>query len=877
MAFSPQASYTILLEGSDMEKLKVAAGIFWVEIPEADLRVLCGCPADSVKHLMKRGLIREKVKGGVSFETGPNAILLSDTPSQKGSFANLAEFPVLQMLYRQGMLLPNHPNNTGRRPMLIGLQDIVRSQSQYIFRGNYGLVSEEELTAAGVPPAEAHEMFRIKRWFAFGKIRNTEELIDLKIVDKEAIEIAPSVFIHRKGLNRYKFICGGESVEVDMNLGPNEEYEAPYDLGSRSIRREYFSIIHIGEGDGWDTAKPCMASIVCFQGRLYLIDAGPNIMHSLTALGIGMNEIEGIFQTHCHDDHFAGLTSLVRSDRRLRYYAVPWVRVSVEKKLEALMGIDSERFARLFEVHDLTVGEWNPLDGLEVRPVTSPHPVETTVLYFRVFWEGDYKVYAHFADLPSSEVLSRMLNDDTARDGITRSVRDAFLRDILQPVEVKKIDAGGGLIHGKAEDFAEDGSSKIILSHNALPLTEDQKEIGSSTSFGLSDVLIPVQHRAYLLRSTYRYLTSYFPGVPTHEIDAFSNGELVTFNAGSIMLKKGVPVDEIYLILSGVAEVIARKEGFHSRLSAGALAGELAGFLGEPSQRTFRAASHVTALRIPCGMYRRFVTRNGFDEIVRKVHENRQFLFNTPLFGDMASFNTQNAIARAMEKRTAAKGTLIPFDGSPDLFLLAKGEIVLSSGELFLETLAPGEYWGEASFIGNIPQIYEVRATEDSFYFTIPGGLLLEIPSIQWKLLETFDRRMKAFRTKFNFEWQDFYTVGEERIDEQHRTLFTMINELAGDLPDRAERLDKLLEYARYHFTAEEAILDARGYARLNDQRSEHRKLLHELERLMKSADAAIHRGQSPNTFFKDWLINHTLLEDRRFKDFLSKPKPSSG
>jgi hemerythrin len=41
-----------------------------------------------------------------------------------------------------------------------------------------------------------------------------------------------------------------------------------------------------------------MGSIVLFQGRVYLIDAGPNIDHALTALGIGVNEIDGIFHTH---------------------------------------------------------------------------------------------------------------------------------------------------------------------------------------------------------------------------------------------------------------------------------------------------------------------------------------------------------------------------------------------------------------------------------------------------------------------------------------------------------------------------------------------------------------------------------------------------
>src|SRR5208337_3559244 len=140
-----------------MEKLKVSNGIYWVEVPEADLRILCGCPADSVKHLMKRGLIAQRQKAGVSCETGPNAILLCDSPIQKGSFTNLSEFPVLQMLYRQGMIIPGHPNNTGRKPTLIGLEDQVRSQAQYIFRGNYGL-AEEELTACGVPAETAHEM-----------------------------------------------------------------------------------------------------------------------------------------------------------------------------------------------------------------------------------------------------------------------------------------------------------------------------------------------------------------------------------------------------------------------------------------------------------------------------------------------------------------------------------------------------------------------------------------------------------------------------------------------------------------------------------------------------------------------------------------------
>ena len=93
------------------------------------------------------------------------------------------------------------------------------------------------------------------------------------------------------------------TVNLTVIRGRNDR--SAYPLGFKSIDRDYFSIIHLGQGDEWDVNRPCMASIVVFQGKIYLIDAGPNISYTLTALGIGVNEIEGIFHTHCHDDNFA--------------------------------------------------------------------------------------------------------------------------------------------------------------------------------------------------------------------------------------------------------------------------------------------------------------------------------------------------------------------------------------------------------------------------------------------------------------------------------------------------------------------------------------------------------------------------------------------
>ncbi|GIT63467.1 MAG: hypothetical protein Ct9H300mP21_10130 [Pseudomonadota bacterium] len=53
-----------------IDNTKIATGVFWVESPEAELYVLCGCPADSVKHLMKGGKIRDIYRDSDSLEPG---------------------------------------------------------------------------------------------------------------------------------------------------------------------------------------------------------------------------------------------------------------------------------------------------------------------------------------------------------------------------------------------------------------------------------------------------------------------------------------------------------------------------------------------------------------------------------------------------------------------------------------------------------------------------------------------------------------------------------------------------------------------------------------------------------------------------------------
>jgi len=723
-----------------IRKAEVTHGVYWVEIAAVNLKILCGCPADSVKHLMKRGLILKVEEKGVVYETGPNAILLSDAMVQNGSFSNLSEFPVLQMLYKQGMIIPNHPNNTGIKPLLIGSEAQVNAQMEYIYRGNYGLTSEKEIIEAGISLEEAKDMMRMKLKFAFGSIQSTDDLLDSVVINENVCEVKDGVTIKRFGVNRFEISYGGESVEVDLNLQDTQTYEAPYPLGFYNIAREYFSIIHSGQGDGWNINEPCMSSILMFQGKIYLIDAGPNVLHSLSALGISINEIEGLFHTHAHDDHFAGITSLMQSDHKIKYYSSKLVRLSVMKKLSALLDFNEQSFHDFFDVHDLALNEWTDIEGLEIKTTLSPHPVETNIFLFRTMWKNGYRSYAHLADVSSFNILKKMITDDSKIPGISLTFYGRIEEDYLKPADIKKIDVGGGMIHGEAENFKNDLSGKIILAHTSEGLVTEQKAIGSGAPFGMVDRLIP-DYQDFKMRKAYYYLHNYFPAMPSHTIRTLMNNEVLTFNPETILLKEGQMHENVYLVLAGNIEMIQSSQ--KRLLSAGAFIGEMFGNTQMHTRETYRAVNFVQALQIPRTLYIEAIKKNNLYGEIERLGLRREFLQKTWLFGEAISNQVHQSLAKKLSLTGAMYEEIFEILDKNRIYLVKKGKIERRVNGETVETLYVGDFFNEEQALFESAQMGEYFSVEHSALFSIDIDELKNIPVVRWKLFETNEKRKK--------------------------------------------------------------------------------------------------------------------------------------
>ena len=724
-----------------IRKLLVAHGIYYVEIPAAGVYMLCGSPADSVKHLLRRGVIQKVEASGVVFENGPNTILLSDAMIQNGNLSNLTEFPVLQMLYRQGMLIPNHPNNTGRKPKLVGTPEQLAAQLRYIHRGNYGLISVEEMLKIDVDEALAEELMRIKLKFAFGEICRPESFVDCVPVVAGRTDIGDGVSVERLAHNVFEIRYQDAAVEVDLNLDKRQSYPCPYPLTPVSIDRHYFSVVHSGDGDGWDYNRPAMGSVLIHQGRVYLIDAGPNIQYSLDSLGIGKKEVAGIFHTHCHDDHFAGLTTLMQTDQPLQYFATPLVRASVTRKFCALLSIPESEFAHYFDIRDLPEGDWTDIMGLEVRPTLSPHPVETSVFHFRVLWEGGYRSYAHLADISSFHVLENMCSTDAEVPGLTPERLQRFKAVCLEAVDIKKIDIGGGMIHGEATDFSADPSDCLLLAHISRDLNDTERRIGSGAPLGTVNVLIPGQQN-FLLRDASEFLKSYFPSVPVERLHMLLNNRIASFNPETIIIPAGRVPGEIYLLLAGKVEMLAADPINSHFLFSGSILAESAAIHHCASEATYRSVGFVQALRLPADLYRNFIERFYSSEDLLKVRRIEERLRNTFLFSDAVTNATLFSLAKNCSITQLHPGEIFHGDAHA-LHLIARGRLALGQSET-APVLCKGEFWGSDGLFESADRqadraaVPELVALDGCEIFSVPLHQVSRIPVVRWKLFEAF-------------------------------------------------------------------------------------------------------------------------------------------
>jgi hemerythrin-like metal-binding protein len=126
--------------------------------------------------------------------------------------------------------------------------------------------------------------------------------------------------------------------------------------------------------------------------------------------------------------------------------------------------------------------------------------------------------------------------------------------------------------------------------------------------------------------------------------------------------------------------------------------------------------------------------------------------------------------------------------------------------------------------------------------------------------------------------WRAAYSVGIPQIDDQHKGLVRLINNLQHAMMAGTGKsalssiINDLIRYTEIHFEFEEAMLQQHDYSDLAAHQREHQELTRqvcELRSKLQSGELVI--TMEVLRFLKNWLTHHILDRDQDYARELNR------
>lgn len=124
--------------------------------------------------------------------------------------------------------------------------------------------------------------------------------------------------------------------------------------------------------------------------------------------------------------------------------------------------------------------------------------------------------------------------------------------------------------------------------------------------------------------------------------------------------------------------------------------------------------------------------------------------------------------------------------------------------------------------------------------------------------------------------WKDSYSVGIESIDNDHKKLLHLINNLQTAVDYKTDKLfekqtlDEVIDYTHYHFDREEGLMEDNGYPDFVAHKAKHKEMIEKVNEFVLEFETDEEDSiQSLLAYLKSWLINHINGTDKEYSEFL--------
>jgi hemerythrin len=122
-------------------------------------------------------------------------------------------------------------------------------------------------------------------------------------------------------------------------------------------------------------------------------------------------------------------------------------------------------------------------------------------------------------------------------------------------------------------------------------------------------------------------------------------------------------------------------------------------------------------------------------------------------------------------------------------------------------------------------------------------------------------------------KWSNDLSVNVNEIDDQHKKLIDLINNLHDAMLARkgkealGQTLDELAAYTVYHFSAEEKYMKQFNYSGYIDHKKEHEAFVNKVDNVSKEyQQGKLGISMELMNFLRDWVQNHIKISDKKYE-----------
>lgn len=124
------------------------------------------------------------------------------------------------------------------------------------------------------------------------------------------------------------------------------------------------------------------------------------------------------------------------------------------------------------------------------------------------------------------------------------------------------------------------------------------------------------------------------------------------------------------------------------------------------------------------------------------------------------------------------------------------------------------------------------------------------------------------------FVWENYYLLGNEKVDQQHKELFRLANRLpvSKDTQALTKNVMLLYQHVREHFQAEEVFMKQNGYPEYQHHVQTHNLILERAVEFSNDINQQQLEALDVPDFMHDWLA-HIVAEDVAINTYFATPQ----